>query len=135
MDGHISEEVGAGVAPEDLRHIELLGDEETTRTETAYMIAGIALLGAGLDFSEYTEEQFAAFRSRDIPKIMWAEHKRRVDIARESLGDVGASVRRSWFRHGGEKPRRFRGTFGHIVRYLTTLNSDHLPHDKTDITS
>ncbi len=135
MDGHISEEVGAGVAPEDLRHIELLGDEETTRTETAYMIAGMALLGAGLDFSDFSDEQFAAFRSRDIPKIMWAEHKRRVAFAREGLGDVGASVKRSWFRHGGEKPRRVRGTFGHVLRYLTTLNSDHLPQDEAGPTS
>ena len=125
MDGHISEEVDAGVAPEDLQHIELLGDEETRRTETAYMIAGMALLGAGLDFSEYTEEQFAAFRSRDIPKIMWTEHKRRVALAKDSLDDVGASVKKSWFRHGGEKPRRVRGTIGHAIRYLTTLDSDH----------
>jgi hypothetical protein len=103
-------------------HIETLPTEGSA--STANMIAGMALLGIGLDFSEYTEEQFATFRSREIPKIMWTEHKRRVALAKDSLDDVGASVKKSWFRHGGEKPRRVRGTIGHAIRYLTTLDSD-----------
>ena len=123
MDGHISEAVEATL-PNEVRPIEHIEQETPEGSQTAYLIAGMALLGAGLDFSEYTDEQFAAFRSRDIPKIMWAEHKRRVALARNGLGDVGASVKRSWFRHGGERPRRIRGTLGHAFRYLTTLDSD-----------
>jgi hypothetical protein len=96
--------------------------DESARHE---LVAGVALLAVGIDFSTLSDEEHAEIDMKKLVEMASYENFHRYLKTSLFIREILGGLRSDWQTVRAVKSCRLRGPLGSLVHYLTNMNSDN----------
>ena len=104
----------------------LFGTEYTKQEDTSNtaLLAGIALMSVGIDFSNLSDIQLDNLNNKKIVDMFMDENYRRWNFVRGIVGDIAVDLKQNWQDVEEARPYRRFNVIGSILHYMITLDEE-----------